>query len=118
MSGAAHSAPPQSFSELASNDHPTRHQRLLEAARKEGSLTLYTSIPEKDMAVLSADFEKRYGVRVNVWRASTVKVLQRVVAEKERTAGTSTRSTFLRQSSRRCIRKKSYRKSIPGFTRN
>jgi iron(III) transport system substrate-binding protein len=82
MSGAAHSAPPQSFSELASNDHPTRHQRLLEAARKEGSLTLYTSIPEKDMAVLSADFEKRYGVRVNVWRASTVKVLQRVVAEK------------------------------------
>lgn len=82
MSGAAHSAPPQSFSELTSNDHPTRHQQLLEAARKEGSLTLYTSIPEKDMAVLSADFEKRYGVRVNVWRASTVKVLQRVVAEK------------------------------------
>jgi iron(III) transport system substrate-binding protein len=82
MSGAAHSAPPQSFSELASNDHPARHQRLLEAARKEGSVTLYTSIPEKDMAVLSADFEKRYGVRVNVWRASTVKVLQRVVAEK------------------------------------
>lgn len=54
----------------------------MEAARKEGSLTFYTSIPEKDMAVLSADFEKRYGVRVNVWRASTVKVLQRLVAEK------------------------------------
>lgn len=34
------------------------------------------------MVVLSADVEKRYGVRLNVWRASTVKVLQRVAAEK------------------------------------
>jgi iron(III) transport system substrate-binding protein len=73
----------QSFAELASNDNPGRHQRLVEAARKEGSLTFYTSIPEKDMAVLSADFEKRYGIRVNTWRASTVKVVQRLVAEKQ-----------------------------------
>jgi iron(III) transport system substrate-binding protein len=82
MAGAAHSASAQSFAELASSDNPARHQRLAEAAKKEGSVTFYTSIPEKDMAVLSADFEKRYGVRVNVWRASTVKVLQRLVAEK------------------------------------
>jgi iron(III) transport system substrate-binding protein len=73
----------QSFSELASVESPGRHQRLVEAAKREGTLTFYTSIPEKDMAVLSADFEKRYGIRVNVWRASTVKVLQRLVAEKK-----------------------------------
>jgi iron(III) transport system substrate-binding protein len=73
----------QSFAELASNDNPGRHQRLVEAARKEGSLTFYTSIPEQDMAVLSTDFEKRYGIRVNVWRASTLKVVQRLVAEKQ-----------------------------------
>ncbi len=80
---AATAVQAQSFSELASTDTPARHQRLLEAAKREGALTFYTSIPEKDMAVLSADFEKRYGIRVNVWRGSTVKVLQRVVAEKK-----------------------------------
>ncbi len=81
MAGVVHSASAQSFAALASNDSPARHQRLVDAAKKEGSLTFYTSIPEKDMAILSADFEKRYGVRVIVWRASSVKVLQRLVEE-------------------------------------
>jgi len=72
-----------SFADLASRDTPQRHELLVEQAREEGSLTLYTSIPAKDMAVLTADFEKRYGVRVNVWRASTLKVVQRLVAEKQ-----------------------------------
>lgn len=82
VAGSAQAAP-ASFADLASNDDPGRHQRLAEAAKKEGTLTFYTSIPEKDMAVLSADFEKRYGIKVNTWRASTVKVLQRVVAERD-----------------------------------
>jgi ABC-type Fe3+ transport system substrate-binding protein len=71
----------QSFSELALDDSPGRAQRLAAAAKKEGALALYTSIPEKDMAVLTADFDRRYGVKVNVWRASSVKVLQRAAAE-------------------------------------
>src|SRR6266581_512418 len=50
-------------------------------AQSFSELTLYTSIPEKDMAVLAADFDKRYAVKVNVWRASSVKVLQRAAAE-------------------------------------
>lgn len=71
----------QSFSDLALDGRPDRPQRLVAGAKKEGSLTLYTSIPERDMAVLVADFDKRYGVKVNVWRASSVKVLQRAAAE-------------------------------------
>src|SRR5882672_5578148 len=71
----------QSFSDLALDGRPDRPQRLAAAAKKEGALTLYTSIPEKDMAVLTADFNRRYGVKVNVWRASSVKVLQRAAAE-------------------------------------
>jgi len=54
-----------------------------DAARKEGSLTLYTSNAAPTIQGLSADFEKRYGVRVNVWRASSAKVLQRLTAEKK-----------------------------------
>lgn len=60
----------QPFAELAGKAEAGRHQRLVEAARKEGSVTFYTSIPEKDMAVLAADFEQRYGVKVLTWRAS------------------------------------------------
>jgi iron(III) transport system substrate-binding protein len=75
------SAEAQSFSDLALDGRPDRTQRLVAGAKKEGALTLYTSIPEKDMAVLVADFDRRYGVRVNVWRASSVKVLQRAAAE-------------------------------------
>jgi iron(III) transport system substrate-binding protein len=79
---AAPFASAQSFVDLASDESPSRHQRLVEAARKEGFLTLYTSNAAPTLQVLSADFEKRYGVRVNAWRASSVKVLQRMTAEK------------------------------------
>src|SRR5260370_30025113 len=72
----------QSFAEPASDAGPSRHQRLVQAARKEGSLTVYTSNAADTLKVLIADFEKRYGVRVNAWRASSAKVLQRAVAEK------------------------------------
>jgi len=79
---AAPLASAQSFADLASDESPSRHQRLVQAAPKEGSLTLYTSNAAPTLQVLSADFEKRYGVRVNAWRASSVKVLQRMAAEK------------------------------------
>src|SRR5712664_2373970 len=79
---AAPFAPAQSFVDLASDRSPSRHQQLVQAARKEGSVTVYTSNAAQTLKVLRADFEKRYGVRVDAWRASSAKVLQRVVAEK------------------------------------
>jgi len=82
MAAAAPFASAQSFAGLASDDSPSRHQRLVEAAKQEGSLTVYTSNAAETIEALRADFEKRYGVRVNVWRASSAKVLQRMVAEK------------------------------------
>ena len=82
LAAAAPLASAQSFADLASDDGPSRHQRLMQAARIEGSLTVYTSNAADTLKVLSADFEKRYGVRVDAWRASSAKVLQRAVAEK------------------------------------
>jgi iron(III) transport system substrate-binding protein len=58
-----------------------RDQRLLSAARKEGALTLYTSMNAEDLKKLVAAFEKKHGIKVNVWRASSEKVLQKVIAE-------------------------------------
>ena len=53
----------------------------LAAAQKEGSLTLYTSFAEKDLPPLILAFEKKYGIKVSVWRAGSEKVLQRTLAE-------------------------------------
>src|SRR6266853_3656335 len=66
---------------LAAYEGADRPQRLLEGARREGFLSLYTSFPPEDVATLNAAFEKKYGVKVRAWRAASEKVLQRTVAE-------------------------------------
>jgi len=58
-----------------------RIQKVAAAAKKEGSFMLYTSFAEKDLPRLTAAFEKRYGVKVKVWRSASEKVLQRAVIE-------------------------------------
>ena len=58
-----------------------RLQKALPAAKKEGSLALYTSFAEKDLPPLLGAFEKRYGIKVKVWRSASEKVLQRAVVE-------------------------------------
>jgi iron(III) transport system substrate-binding protein len=58
-----------------------RDQKILAAAKKEGALTLYTSIAEKDIAPIVVPFEKKYGIKVRTWRAGSDKVLQRTVTE-------------------------------------
>jgi iron(III) transport system substrate-binding protein len=63
------------------NQGADRQQRLIAEAKKEGSLTIYTSITPANLDVLKADFEKKYGVRIVVWRAVDDKVVQRVLTE-------------------------------------
>ncbi len=60
---------------------PDRMERIVSAAKKEGSLTLYTTFAEKDQPALVKPFEAKYGVKVVIWRAGTDKVLQRTLAE-------------------------------------
>lgn len=58
-----------------------RAQKLVEGAKKEGELNIYTSAQTDDMGALAKAFEARYGIKVNIWRASSEKVLQRAVQE-------------------------------------
>jgi iron(III) transport system substrate-binding protein len=58
-----------------------RAQKLLEGAKKEGELNLYTSAQADDIGAVAAAYEKKYGIKVTLWRASSEKVLQRAVAE-------------------------------------
>src|SRR6266850_7944289 len=60
---------------------PDRARKVIAAAQKEGSFALYTSFAEKDLPPLTVAFEKKYGVKVKIWRAGSEKVLQRTLAE-------------------------------------
>ena len=62
-------------------DGPDRDQKLLAAAKKEGTLTWYSSVAEKDVAPLVEPFRKKYGIQVKTWRGSTEKVLTRTLSE-------------------------------------
>jgi iron(III) transport system substrate-binding protein len=67
--------------EAASYTSADRQQRLVKAAKKESELMIYTSAPVDDYMVFTAAFEKKYGIKVKVWRAGSEKVLQRAVTE-------------------------------------
>jgi iron(III) transport system substrate-binding protein len=75
---AARGAPAQQLFDYAGAD---RMQKIAAAAKKEGTLTIYTTFAEKDQPALLGPFEAKYGVKVVVWRAGTDKVLQRSIAE-------------------------------------
>src|SRR5690349_7161209 len=62
-------------------DRADREQYLAQGAKKEGEVAVYTSLISEDLLALSAAFEKKYGVKVKGWRASSEKVLQRSVTE-------------------------------------
>jgi ABC-type Fe3+ transport system substrate-binding protein len=67
--------------DLAAYQGADRTQRLIEGGKKEGSLTVYSSAPPDDMLVLATAFEKKHGIKVNVWRASSENIVRRGVAE-------------------------------------
>src|SRR3982074_2007046 len=60
---------------------PDREQRLLEGARKEGTVVIYTSLNLKDSVPITEAFEKKYGIKTSLWRAGSEKVLNRSVTE-------------------------------------
>jgi iron(III) transport system substrate-binding protein len=72
---------PQTLSDIATYDGPDREKRLIDGAKKEGELMFYSSIPVEDIAALTAAFDKKYGVKVKVWRADSEGLLQRIVNE-------------------------------------
>jgi iron(III) transport system substrate-binding protein len=70
-----------SGADIAAYQGADREQRLVEGAKREGTLTFYSSIPVADINALTGAFEKKYGIKVNVWRADSEGFLQRIVNE-------------------------------------
>src|SRR6266446_1570391 len=58
-----------------------RDQRILENARREGIVVLYTSLAPSESGPLSQAFEKKHGIKVELWRSSSEKLAQRTISE-------------------------------------
>ncbi len=58
-----------------------RDSKVLAGAKQEGKVVVYTSLNTKDSVPIGEAFEKKYGVKVELWRSSSEKVLQRAVTE-------------------------------------
>ena len=61
--------------------NPERAERIAEGARKEGVVNVFTSMQIGDSRPLAEAFEKKHGIKVNLWRASGEKLVQRVLTE-------------------------------------
>lgn len=53
----------------------------IEAAKKEGKVIVYAAVPPQTMKVINEPFEKKYGIKVEYWRASTTGILERALNE-------------------------------------
>ncbi len=60
---------------------PIAERRLIEGARREGEINLYSSLVVEDLTAIAAAFDKKYGIKVKFWRAGSEKVVQRIVTE-------------------------------------
>src|SRR2546423_15483032 len=54
-----------------------RAQRLLSEAKKEGGLTLYTTMTPEDAGPLVAAFEEKYCIKLRMWRGLHQKLVPR-----------------------------------------
>src|SRR5688500_6039395 len=77
----AATAPPVTTAIAAQYAGADRTARLIAGAKREGVVSVYSSTAVEDMAPLAAAFERKYGVRVRVWRGASSDILQRSLTE-------------------------------------
>ena len=71
----------QTIQDVAAFSGPDRQDKLVAGAKKEGGMMIYTSLQVDDLKALTDVFEKKYGVKVSVWRGSAEDVRQRAIVE-------------------------------------
>jgi len=74
-------SPAHGQADIATYQGADRSQKILEGAKKEGTLTIYTSATVDDMTTLTIAFTKKYGIKTQVWRASSENIIQRSATE-------------------------------------
>jgi len=71
----------QSIADIAAYNGSDRTALLIEGAKREGTLTFYSNAPPEDNVALVGAFEKSYGIKVRLYRASSEDIRNRVLAE-------------------------------------
>jgi iron(III) transport system substrate-binding protein len=71
----------QAAADIANLSGPDRTQKLIDGAKKEGAVTLYSSAVVSDSNAIIAAFAQKYGVKVQLWRGSSEDILRRAVTE-------------------------------------
>ena len=79
--GSAPAEEASPVAELATYEGADRLQRLIDGAKREGELTIYTSAQTTDLGPVVEGFEKKYGVKASLWRAGSEAVLNRAIQE-------------------------------------
>src|SRR3977135_305142 len=69
------------LAELALYSGPDSTERLIAGAKREGMVSVYSSLTVDDMKVFGGAFEKKYGIKLQLWRSSSEDILQRAVVE-------------------------------------
>lgn len=72
---------PATLTELAGYSGVHREQILAAGARAEGKVTWYTSLAGSSYKELAQAFEKKYGVKVDVYRAASNDLMARISSE-------------------------------------
>jgi iron(III) transport system substrate-binding protein len=71
----------QALEELANYSGADRTARLIAGARKEGTVTLYSSATLADQSAILAAFQAKYGIKVQQWRGSSEDIRNRALTE-------------------------------------
>jgi iron(III) transport system substrate-binding protein len=69
------------LTEIAAYQGADRTQRLIDGAKREGAVSLYSTSVAEDTTPIVDAFRREYGIDVQVWRGSTETVAQRAIAE-------------------------------------
>src|SRR5690242_9521283 len=71
----------QTLAELAAYAGPDRTARLVGGAKKEGTVTLYSSATLADQSAIVGAFQAKYGIKVQQWRGSSEDIRTRALTE-------------------------------------
>jgi iron(III) transport system substrate-binding protein len=71
----------QTLAELADYTGPDRSARLVAGAKKEGTVTLYSSATLADQSAILGAFQAKYGIKVQQWRGSSEDIRNRALTE-------------------------------------
>jgi len=81
LTGRAQVKPGATAADVALYTGADRMEKLVAGAKKEGTVSVYTSLQTADIGRLGAAFEKKYGIKLVPWRAGSEGIVNRTIQE-------------------------------------